>query len=75
MKLGPLSLKPLTEEDIERMIAENIDTSKMKYIYWENAPENKSIPDLWHIQVLSTPKRLGEPTEDDVDDEDKQVDE
>ena len=48
---------PLANEKIEEILNEYFKNSNYEYVWWENAPQNKSIPELWHIQIVSYPKQ------------------
>jgi hypothetical protein len=46
------SITPISEEEIIATIEKKLDTKIYEYVWWENALRFKSVPDLWHIQIM-----------------------
>jgi len=60
------SLEELSAQDIEEVVERQYDAvlvgrpfnaqKLFEYVYYENKPEDKTIPDLWHVHVYVRPK-------------------
>ena len=50
------SLEELSAQDIERVVERQYVPHLFEYVYYENKPEDKSIPDLWHVHVFVRPR-------------------
>jgi len=50
------SLEMLSAESIRGVVERQYAKELFEYVYYENKPEDKTIPDLWHVHVYVRPK-------------------
>ena len=46
------SLTPLSDQEIKNIIERKFRPQCFKYVYYENALKDKSVPDIWHVHVF-----------------------
>ena len=51
------SLEELSAQDIEGVVERQYAPNLFEYVYYENKPEDKTIPDLWHVHVYVRPRK------------------